>query len=193
MRFAPRSRTLQNAPSLVSQRTCAGCTLCCELLAIKAFDKAPGVLCSHCSADHGCTIYEQRPEECRTFYCAYRTSTEFGEEWRPADCGLFVYFEGVHNRINVMVDPASKAAWRNEPYFSKIRSMAIDMLHQRGHLLVWEGLNVFAIMPDREIELGVLGNRSVVVMGRTTTHGEEYNAMALAPDDPLWAQFQPRG
>jgi len=35
------------------------------------------------SAPGGCTIYDRRPAECRSFYCAWLTAAELGPAWKP--------------------------------------------------------------------------------------------------------------
>ena len=57
------------ASRLVPGRECGTCMLCCKVMAIDALGKPPGVWCRHIKRGVGCDIYEQRPSECRTFYC----------------------------------------------------------------------------------------------------------------------------
>lgn len=182
---------MTEAPTLVPGRSCENCTLCCNVLAIAALDKPRLVWCQHCAVGAGCNIYSARPQECRDFYCAYRYSAHLGEEWRPRDCGIVVNFEAVHNRINVLVEPARARIWREPPFYGQIKAWAANILRTRGHVLVWEGADGVVVFPDREVNLGDITGRVVVVMGRTTPQGDEYDALALAPDDPRLAQFKP--
>jgi hypothetical protein len=50
-------------------RKCGSCTLCCTLLGITALGKRPWVPCQFES--RGCSIYADRPHECRTFRCGW--------------------------------------------------------------------------------------------------------------------------
>lgn len=52
---------MTDAPQLVAGRSCAGCTLCCKLLAVEALAKPRAKWCPHCDSKQGCTIYETRP------------------------------------------------------------------------------------------------------------------------------------
>ncbi len=45
--------------------------------------KLPGVLCEHCDAGKGCSIYDARPKICRTYHCLWRSLPEMDEAWRP--------------------------------------------------------------------------------------------------------------
>lgn len=176
-------------PKLVAGRSCDGCTLCCKLLNIQSLQKPRLIWCKHCDVGVGCTIYEQRPGECGDFYCTYRVSPELGDEWKPSICNMVVNFESGIRRVNVSVDPEFSDVWRREPYYSQIKAMALHMLRSEGHLLVWEGDEPIAILPDRDVRLGRGPDNIIVVRGRSTPTGEEYDAIALAPDDPRLAEL----
>lgn len=165
--------------------------MCCNLMKIDELKKPAAVWCQHCEIDEGCGIYEDRPQVCRDFYCAYRLSPDVGEEWRPSVSRMVVNYESGRNRINIAVDASRSGAWREPPYIGPIKFWAQNALLGRGHLMVWDAGESIIVLPDREVNLGRLGNRIVVVMGRTTPHGEEYDALALAPDDPRLQLYKP--
>jgi hypothetical protein len=79
---------------LVQGRECGGCTLCCIVPAIDKpeLQKLPSSVCRHCSGG-GCAIYESRPQTCRTYYCGWRWSTIFPDDWRPDQSGVFAQLE----------------------------------------------------------------------------------------------------
>ena len=62
---------------LTQERPCGSCSLCCKLMSVGDgpdaeknawFVKPGGVWCPYCKPGKGgCSIYEQRPVECRTF------------------------------------------------------------------------------------------------------------------------------
>jgi Fe-S-cluster containining protein len=158
---------------------------------IDVLRKPAAVWCKHCDLGKGCSIYDDRPQVCRDFYCAYRHFADLGEEWRPSNCRMVVTFEKASNRINVAVDASRAGSWGQPPFFWQIMFWALCALRRRGHLIVWEGLEAIVVLPDREVNLGLLGNRRVVIMGRTTPLGEEYDALALAPDDPRLKDYKP--
>jgi len=67
---------------------CGECTLCCKLLNIKEVDSKPGEYCKHCKPGIGCKIYNERPEPCRIFECAWKQMIHAGEELRPDRCNI---------------------------------------------------------------------------------------------------------
>src|ERR1700742_2278865 len=132
---------MSDEANLVAGRSCEGCTLCCKLAGVRELRKPRMVLCLHCKSGWGCTVYEQRPTGCRTFFCEYLLNAELGDEWKPANSRMMVVLERERRMLNVFVDNGSFDVWRQEPYFSQIKIMAVNMLPQRGHLIVWEGLD----------------------------------------------------
>lgn len=54
-------------------RECGGCTECCTHLAVGQLNKPAGVRCEHLT-DSGCGIYDERPDDCRTFGCLWLAS-----------------------------------------------------------------------------------------------------------------------
>lgn len=84
---APESKSLLTY--LVPDRQCGDCVACCRILKIDTpeLQKPAGVLCPH-STGKGCGIYEQRPAQCRTWYCLYRRIDALPEAARPDRCGV---------------------------------------------------------------------------------------------------------
>jgi hypothetical protein len=74
---------------LIPGRECGDCTLCCIVPGIDKADlqKLPASTCRFC--DHGCAIYETRPEVCREYYCGWRKLEMIPEDWRPDIFGVF--------------------------------------------------------------------------------------------------------
>lgn len=141
--------------------------------------------CPHCDIGVGCRIYEQRPNACRSFFCEYRLNIEIGEEWKPNICNMIITVDRPARRINVMCDDGHFDAWRKQPFYAQIKTMALNILRQRGHLIVWEGLEGIGILPHKEVRLGRPQTNQVVVAGRRMTdQGEEFEMMVLDRDDP---------
>lgn len=171
------------AAGLVEGRSCDGCTLCCKLLRVPTLDKPRLSWCAHCDIGVGCRIYGERPRECAGFYCTYRWSPELGEEWKPSKCGMVLNYERSLQRLNISVDPDRGEVWREEPYHSQIRAMALHLLRRRGHVLVWRGHEAIVILPHKEVPLGVSPDRRFSVCGRETPQGEEYEVILDTPPD----------
>jgi len=67
---------------------CGSCTACCKLLNIPETDSKPGEYCKHCYPGFACRIYNERPESCKIFECAWKQMENAGEELRPDKCGV---------------------------------------------------------------------------------------------------------
>lgn len=53
------------------KRNCGKCTACCKTHGVHETMKMPGVWCQHCTIGKGCQIYDTRPDECKSFQCAW--------------------------------------------------------------------------------------------------------------------------
>lgn len=78
---------------LVPGRECGECRVCCEVLHIdtEEIQKASRVLCHHYKG--GCTIYENRPQVCRGYFCGWRMLENLDDDWRPDKSGILVGFQ----------------------------------------------------------------------------------------------------
>src|SRR5262245_28337296 len=56
---------------LVAGRGCGPCIGCCSIYQIPALQKPKYTLCKHCTGS-SCAIYDDRPDDCRKFYCLWR-------------------------------------------------------------------------------------------------------------------------
>ena len=164
-------------------RSCAGCTMCCKLLEIGALNKPPGQWCPHCKVGEGCAIYETRPDECRSFNCLWLSDASIPEEWAPRNTRMVL--AGAGAAIFVLVDPSRAGAWRNAPYHAKLRGWAAGMVPRGGQILVREGREMFAILPDHEKALGHVEEGLVfLTTQRQTPNGTQYDMEVVSPDDP---------
>jgi hypothetical protein len=68
----------------LSQRTCGSCTACCKTHQILEIGKFGGIWCEHCTIGQGCSIYPDRPEECRAFECQWLKG--YGADDERPDC-----------------------------------------------------------------------------------------------------------
>ena len=164
-------------------RSCAGCTMCCKLLGIQALDKPPGTWCAHCAVGEGCTIYASRPKECRDFNCAYVIDAALSEEWAPKRSKIVVSVDP--NSIVIFVDPSRPGAWRKPPFFAAIKTWAAAAAPVGKQVLVFEGAQITAMLPDREKPLGERVPGQVFVLTRAQRpEGPVYDVLMVDPDDP---------
>jgi hypothetical protein len=171
---------------VVAGRSCKSCTLCCKLLAIEALEKPRATWCTHCDVKSGCKIHGSHPDECRDFYCGYLTNAALDERWNPIRCKmLLAYDERNAPRLSVHVDPGRPNAWREEPYYSQIKRWATAAAAKRGQVIVWVGRNTFAVLPDRDKELGeVRADQFIITSAKQGPRGPVLDAFVVDKDDP---------
>jgi len=175
----------KHANMIVAGRSCGDCTLCCKLMGIAELRKPRGVWCTHCKPDRGCLIYDSRPGECRDFNCGYLTISDLGEEWRPNKCRIVLNLKLEGNRIAAFVDPQRPDVWRREPYYSTLKKLAAKAVSEGGWLAASVGRHIYVIFPDRDVDLGDVGEDEMVVVGeRRTLTGVRLEAHKLRHDDP---------
>jgi hypothetical protein len=75
---------------LVNGRECGDCTVCCVSLRIEndQLQKLAGSPCVHLCDTGGCSIYDVRPDVCRSWYCGWRILPGLPDELRPDRSGL---------------------------------------------------------------------------------------------------------
>lgn len=139
-------------PPLAPGRSCEGCTACCKLVAVAALNKPPQRWCEHCSIGAGCTIYDARPDDCRTFYCGWVLDAAISDDWNPRHSKMVVKYEP--GRIVIHVDKDRRDAWRREPFHTQVRQWAQGALAARGDVLLWEGLEGVLVLPAGEKRIG---------------------------------------
>jgi hypothetical protein len=64
-------------------RQCGACTACCFTHAVTAIGKRSREWCPHCEIGVGCSIYLDRPEQCRGFSCLWLRGGWGDEQDRP--------------------------------------------------------------------------------------------------------------
>jgi hypothetical protein len=123
----PNSAAPQAPPQV---RECGSCTSCCTLLEVTEVGTAVNEWCKHCEAGKGCTIYDQRPQMCRSFSCAWLQG-HLDDNWYPEKAGMVVHFS--QDAVNVQVDPDHAERWQQEPYFSKLSEWSLNGIKAGGN------------------------------------------------------------
>jgi Fe-S-cluster containining protein len=134
-------------PTTPPVRQCGSCSQCCTLLEVTAVGKSANEWCKHCDAGKGCTIYDRRPQMCRSFSCAWLQG-HLDDEWFPENAGMVVHFS--QDAVNVQVDPRCPERWRQEPYFSKLCEWSLNGIRMNGNrgyaTLVVAGSDTFLLL-----------------------------------------------
>ena len=79
----------------VVMRECGDCNMCCKLPSVKNLKK-DYEWCKHCEIGVGCKIYEERPKQCKDFYCLWKMNL-LSESLKPNKVGFFVMMENEHS------------------------------------------------------------------------------------------------
>jgi len=138
---------------MAQEKSCGKCNLCCKLMIIPELEKPDNVWCTHCEIGKGCRIYDTRPQMCREFNCRYITDPTLGEEWHPARAHFVLRASG--NILILQVDPQRPEAFKRAPYHAALRKHAATVYPKGGQIIAKIADRAIAILPDRDIDLGL--------------------------------------
>lgn len=133
-------------------------------MAVDELNKPQNVWCSHFQKNVGCSIYPDRPKSCQAFACLWLTAPQLGDEWKPDKCGMVLIREtSGAGGLTVQVASGTPGPWR-EPYLSWLKQVAARGLKVGANVIVRQGKQMILILPDRNIDLGVVGKDDRVVV-----------------------------
>lgn len=137
--------TLEKYFSLLPDRECGDCMVCCEYMPIstRGLIKPGNTLCPHVIVNRGCSIYETRPNVCRTWHCLWRRDAAMPDELRPDKSGM-LFSLIIHDEPRSLLENAhitciamkSKAA-----YDAPLAAAAVRRYIDEGVLPVWLGFD----------------------------------------------------
>jgi hypothetical protein len=137
--------------ALVAGRECGACTACCDFIPIKTekLEKPANTLCIHCVPGKGCSVYDLRPDICRSWHCGWRISNEIPDDWRPDRSGVVFWFAQrindpdqtivVLDRTKVLLSPAFEGYLAGQLH--KGTRLALQVPGPAGHFPVSFPLN----------------------------------------------------
>jgi hypothetical protein len=89
------------------------------------------------------------------------------------------------DRLVAYVDPGRPNAWRAEPYFSTLKDFAVLFAETEVQVCVYIGRRVFVVLPDKEVDLGIVAEGELILTRRTRTpHGMLLDAFKVAKNQP---------
>ena len=77
---------------MLKLRDCEDCNLCCKLPSIPSINKKSYSWCKDCNIGVGCSIYKNRPQKCKEFFCAWKIGL-LPENLKPNKVGFFAFLE----------------------------------------------------------------------------------------------------
>jgi hypothetical protein len=138
---------------MAETRTCGSCTLCCKILGIVELDKPQGRWCAVCKPGVGCQAYDQRPQSCRDFSCAWLTSDFVPDELKPDRSKVVLALDMGGARL--VAYPDSPADWRREPMQSFLKQQSARS-GGGWHVVLRFGDQMSLVKPDGVFDMGVI-------------------------------------
>jgi Fe-S-cluster containining protein len=188
----------ETAAALVPGRECGTCTLCCKVMRVDELESPAGQWCKHCSPGKGCGIHATRPPVCREFFCIWMYKKEIGPEWKPEKSKIILTLEGDGARIAAHVDPSFPGAWRRSPFYEDLKRWSEVAASRQQQVSVWIGRHAIVILPDRDVDLGIVAEDELVVSTVTMTPqgpvlgAEKIHRDAVAERERQWAAAKRR-
>lgn len=124
-----------------NSRSCGPCSLCCKVMAVSAIPKGRGVWCPHASrTGEGCKVYDDRPNECRTWSCAWLDDhPAFLDCDRPDKVSIVgsVWFMDVHLSVDQhdAHESAAGVALRARIKASGFRAIGFDRRNSKTYVM----------------------------------------------------------
>jgi len=145
---------------LVPGRECGACTACCSEITIDdpEMQKPPRQTCVHCVAE-GCSIYETRPHDCRTWFCAWRRIAALPDHLRPDRCGLLACLVEHRDAENPLQRLYLIVQWLDGRPIAKSQAADVLLAAMQGYgLAVWVGSGdrMWLNFPRQELALQIL-------------------------------------
>ncbi|MEQ1942410.1 hypothetical protein ABMA32_08315 [Mesorhizobium sp. VNQ89] len=128
--------------------------MCCKLPLISVLGKPPGQWCEHCTIGVGCTIYDDRPQMCRDFFCQWIENKSIADYWKPEASKIILTQFPRTGFLYAQVDPARPDAWKAPKLLSDLQRWAKQLLPVRKHVVVFVNDDATLIMPDQSVPLG---------------------------------------
>jgi len=158
-------------------RECGTCTLCCKVMGIYALDKPRGRWCDHAMPGRGCAIYDDRPQECRTFSCLWLLDDNLGPEWKPEKSKMVLTADEASRRTMVYVDASAPNAWQREPFQQRLMALMQAGLPLGRLVFIVVGERTGLLLPHGLQDLGRLDDGDEVTLKRTGyPHATRYEA-----------------
>ena len=157
-------------------RECGSCSLCCKVLEVKPLYKAAGQWCKHSRPGQGgCATHQLRPKACRNFSCLWLTEDWLGPEWKPEVAKFVLSLDGP-DALLVTADPKQPRAWKREPYYGRLKTLAATALASNQVVVISDGTRKLLLLPDQEVLLGAPADRFTwTINPRPTAEGMSYD------------------
>ena len=98
-------------------------------------------------------------------------SKGLGPEWKPETTKFVLFKTAGGRRLTAHVDPGNPNAWRRSPFYENLKAWAKEAAQKSPmHLVdVMIGEHVIVILPDRDVEIGVIPADEMITLEPTMT------------------------
>jgi len=154
-------------------RECGQCSLCCKLLHVRELNKPANQWCQHCRPGKGgCSIWGNTPDICRLYFCGWRITRAFGDEWFPLKSHMVLSLNRqTKNGVQILmvtVDPQHREIWQQEPYYGQLRELARRGMLSADPMIVIVRVGTQSWHLDSYGERRIADNAMIVHRGRQT-------------------------
>jgi len=154
-------------------KTCGTCSLCCKVLQIEPLAKPAGQWCAHVRKGMGCGVYQDRPTPCRVFTCGWLARDDLDESWKPERCRFLIRDENQLGQLCIDVDPGLPNAWRQDPYYSRIKQWSKAIWTLSVCVVVYAGDRNIVVFPEEDLEIDALGQGEQLRVGYRRIEGRQ--------------------
>ena len=94
-----------------------------------------------------------------------------GPEWKPERAKFALVKTEGGRRLTALTDPGFPAAWRRSPYYENLKRWAVDAARRAPEVYLVDvliGQRSIVILPDRDVDVGVLGNDEALQLRYST-------------------------
>lgn len=93
-----------------------------------------------------------------------------GPEWKPDRAKFYIAVRASGN-VNILVDPAAPAAWRDQRYYPTIKIAAARLRQSGADLVVFVGHRAIVVLPEKDVEVGFVPDGFQVRVSPVITNG----------------------
>ena len=158
----------------IEDRTCGSCMMCCKLPRIPSLNKPAGIWCGVARSGQGCTKYNERPNECRTFFCQWMLDASLGLEWKPSVAKFITFMHSESGNFIILPDKGYPKNWKSPLYYSRLKETAARLLEYGCMTIVASGTDFTVILPDRDETVRTKSEENVTLKMTQTPDGVRY-------------------
>lgn len=158
------------------QRACGDCLLCCKVLPVPDIEKPANKWCEHAKIAHGCKIYANLPQSCRTWSCLWVLDAGLPPELQPHKS---------HVIFDMMTDQIAAVGLGGEVDQHEVVQLWVDPIYPEAHRrpIVRELIEHIADK-FRLSTLARIGGRGILIAAPSLTSDRKWMEKISVLEDP---------